>query len=132
MEGQHGRRRGRGEEGDATLNFVLVTPVVLTMIMLCVYLALWSDAQHVVTAAAQEGVAAARVESGTEQAGEDRATRFMDALAPARLVERSVTSTRGTDQAQVVVTGRVESLIPGVSLRVRATATAPIEQFRSP
>ncbi len=132
MESQHGRRRGRGEHGDATVAFVLVTPVVLVMIMASVYLALWSDAQHVVTAAAQEGVAAARVEAGTEQAGEDRANGFLDALGPARLVERSVTSSRDSDQAQVVVSGRVQSLVPGLSLRVHATATAPVEKFRAP
>jgi Flp pilus assembly protein TadG len=130
MRSQHGRRRGRGEHGDATLSFVLVTPVVLVMIMACVYLAMWSNAQHVVTAAAQEGLSAARVENGTEQAGEDRANRFLDALAPARLVERSVSATRDTEEAQVQVSGMVESLVPGLRLRVHATATAPVEVFR--
>lgn len=114
------------------MTFVLVTPVVMVLIMTCVYLALWSHAQHVVTAAAQEGVAAARVETGTEQAGEDRANGFLDALAPARLVERSVTSSRDSEQAQVVVSAMVEGLVPGLRLRVQATATAPVEEFRAP
>ena len=131
MRYEEGRRRGRGEHGDATLSFVLVTPVVLVMIMASVYAAMWSHAQHVVTAAAQEGLAAARVETGTQQAGEDRANFFLDALAPSRLVERSVSASRDTDQAQVEVSGMVESLVPGVRLRVHATATAPVEVFRA-
>lgn len=113
------------------MSFVLVTPVLLVMIMAAVYVALWSHAQHVVTAAAQEGLAAARVETGTQVAGEERANRFLDALAPSRLVERSVTATRDAEQARVEVSAMVESLVPGVRLRVHATATAPVEVFRA-
>jgi len=129
---RHGRRRGRGEDGDATLSFVLVTPVVLMLILAAVYLALWSHAQHVVIAAAQEGLAAVRVEAGTEAAGEERASRFLDALAPARLVERAVVVSRDADEARVSVSGTVESLVPGLRLGVRATAAASVEVFRAP
>jgi Flp pilus assembly protein TadG len=130
----HSRRqwRGRGERGEATLSFVLVTPVVLTMIMAAVYLALWSHAQHVVTAAAQEGLAAARVETGSAEAGEARANRYLDALAPSRLVERSVQARRDVDEAEVQVSGMVESLVPGLRFGVRATARAAVEEFRAP
>lgn len=128
----HGRERGRGEQGDATLSFVLVTPAVLVLIMAAVYMALWSHAQHVVTAAAQEGLAAARVEGGTQQAGVDRANLFLDALAPARLVDRSVTVSRDAVLAEVEVSGAVESLVPGVRFQVHATAVAEVEAFRAP
>lgn len=113
------------------MSFVLVTPVLLVMIMASVYAALWSHAQHVVTAAAQEGLAAARVETGTQEAGEERANRFLDALAPSRLVGRSVSASRDAEQARVEVSAMVESLVPGVRLRVHATATAPVEAFRA-
>lgn len=105
---------------------------MLVLILAAVYLALWSHAQHVVTAAAQEGLAAARVEQGTEAAGEDRANRFLDALAPSRMVERSVSAWRDGEEAGVEVRATVEGLVPGLRLGVRATATAPVEVFRAP
>jgi Flp pilus assembly protein TadG len=114
------------------LSFVLVTPVMLMLILASTYLALWSHAQHVVTAAAQEGVAAARVENGTEEAGEARAIHFLDALGPSRLMQRTVVVSRDADVAEVKVSGTVESLVPGLRLGVHATATAPVETFRAP
>lgn len=101
------------------------------MILAAVYLAIWSHAQHVVTAAAQEGLAAARVEAGTAEAGEARALRYLDALGPPRLVERSVQARREGGEAEVAVSGTVESLVPGLRFPVRATARAAVEEFRA-
>ena len=122
-------RLDRDERGDATLGFVLVTPAVLVMILGAVYLGLWLHCRTVATAAAQEGLAAVRVENGDPIAGEARATRYLDALAPTRFVDREVTSQRSAGEARVEVRGVVDDIVPGIRFTVRAVARAPVERF---
>ena len=88
--------------------------------------------QHVVTAAAQEGLVAAQVEGGSPAAGEDRATRFLTELAPPLLRDRSVSSQPVGGDARVVVAGTVAEVVPGLRLQVRAVAQGPREEFRAP
>lgn len=123
------RLRDRDERGDATLGFVLVTPAMLVMILGGVYLGLWLHCRTVATAAAQEGLAAVRVENGDPAAGEARANRYLDALAPTRFVDREVTSQRNAGEARVEVRGVVDDIVPGIRFTVRAVARAPVERF---
>jgi Flp pilus assembly protein TadG len=117
------------ERGDATLGFVLVTPAILVLILSAVYLGLWTHCRTVATAAAQEGLAAARVENGDPAAGEARANRYLDALAPSRFIEREVSSQRTAEEARVEVRGVVDDIFPGLRFSVRAVARAPVERF---
>ena len=50
----------RGERGDAAVEAVLITPVLLFLIMVVIQFGLWYHASHVAEAAAQEGASAAR------------------------------------------------------------------------
>lgn len=125
-------RPARGEQGSATLPLVLVTPAMLVLILGGVQLGLWMHLQHVVTAAAQEGLVAARVEGGSPAAGEARADRFLTELAPPLLRDRRVSSQPLGDDARVEVSGTVAQVIPGLQLRVRAVSQGPIERFRAP
>ena len=122
-------RRRTDERGDATLGFVLVTPAMLVLILSAVYLGLWTHCRTVATAAAQEGLAAARVENGDPAAGEARANRYLDALAPSRFVERDVSSQRTAEEARVEVRGVVDDIFPGLRFSVRAVARGPVERF---
>jgi len=121
-----------GERGSATLQLVLVTPAVLVMILTVVHVGLWFDCQHVVTAAAEEGLAAARTEGGTPDAGSQRANQFLDSLAPRLLTDRRVSSTSDGDTAQVSVDGAVADVVPGLHLNVHARAHGSLETFRAP
>ena len=125
------RVRGRGERGEITLSFVLVTPAVLVLILGAVYLGLWLHCRTVATAAAQEGLAAARVESGDPAGGAARANRYLDVLAPARFVDREVSSQRSADEATVEVRGVVDDIVPGIRFSVRAVARGPVERFEA-
>ena len=125
-----GRKHGRGERGSASTEAVLVTPVLLFLVMLIVQFGLWYHAQHVVRAAAQEGVRAARAEGGTDVAGETKAQSFLAGAGP-RIVEAViVTAERGADSATVSISGEATSVVPGFRLPVEATATSPVERFR--
>lgn len=106
-------------------------PVLLFLVMLVIQFGLWYHAQHVVQAAAQEGVRAARVEGGTAGAGQQRAEAFLDSAGSTLVRDAGVTATRDGETATVRVTGRVAGVVPGFSLPLDASAESPVERFRS-
>ena len=124
-------RRLRGEQGDATVEAVLATPVLLLLILLVVQFGLWYHASHTAEAAAQEGVRAARMERATAADGQQRAEAFMADAAPTLVDNVTVDATRDGDTARVEVSGTVHSLIPGLELTVHAEAESPVERFRA-
>lgn len=124
------RHHGRGERGSASTEAVLVTPVLLFLVMLIVQFGLWYHAQHVVRAAAQEGVRAARAEAGTDDDGTERATDFLARAGPSIVAALEVSVDRDSEVASVSIRGEAVSVVPGFHLPVKATATSPVERFR--
>jgi Flp pilus assembly protein TadG len=122
----------RGERGSATTQLVLVTPALLTLLMLIVQVGLWFHASHVAHAAAQEGARAARAETGSQAAGQARAVDFLDSLGRRLILDRHVTATRTTETARVEISGHVAPVLPGMRLPVRAVAEGSVERFRAP
>ncbi len=123
-------RADRSESGLATVELVLVFPLMFLCIMLVVQFGLWAHAEHVATAAAQEGARAARAEDGTSAAGEDRARALIAAAGSQVLLSPTVSASRGSDAVDVEVRGHAVSVVPGLSLPIRATAAGPVERFR--
>ena len=121
----------RSERGDATVEAVLATPVLLLLILTAIQFGLWYHAVHTAQAAAQEGVRAARVEGATALDGRLRAEGFMADAAPTLVDDVAVDATRDTETAHVEVRGTLHSLIPGFALPVHAEANSPIERFRA-
>lgn len=125
------RPRHRGDRGSTTVELVIAVPVLLFMIMTIIQFGLWYHASHVAQAAAQEGVRAARVDTGTAEAGQARAVSFVVEAAPTLLVDVTVQADRTATTAHVQVNATVRSIIPGLSLPVHATADSPVESFRA-
>ncbi|MGH9153144.1 MAG: TadE/TadG family type IV pilus assembly protein [Acidimicrobiales bacterium] len=125
------RRRCRAEDGDAVTETVIVVPVLLLLIMVVVQFGLWYHAEHVVQAAAQEGVRAARALDGTPESGKERAQRFLEVTAASLIEEPAIHATRDDRHAAVEVTGRAVAVIPGLRLGVRSRAVSPTEGFRA-
>lgn len=125
-------RRGlRSEDGDAVTETVILVPVLLILIMAVVQFGLWYHAEHVVQAAAQEGVRAARALEGTAEGGRSRAQQLL-AVTAASLVENPVIQAARNDrQASVEVTGTAVAVIPGLHLGVRGHAVSTTESFRA-
>ena len=123
--------RLRGDRGDATVEAVLTVPVLLLMIMIVIQFGLWYHASHTLEAAAQEGVRAARVEGGRASDGQDRTEQFVRYATPTLVQDVQVTATRDDQIARVEVQGSVHSLVPGLTLSVRAEAQSPVERFRA-
>ena len=120
----------RNERGDAGVEAVLVVPVLLFLILVVLQAGLWFHGAQVVEAAAQEGVRAGRVETGTAAAAEDRARQFVVALSPSIASTANVRASRTAATTSVTVSGRVQAVVPGLGLTVSGSAEAPTERFR--
>ncbi|HVT78726.1 MAG TPA: TadE family protein [Acidimicrobiales bacterium] len=118
------------ERGSATTEVVLLTPVLLFLVMLVVQFGLWYHAEHVVQAAAQEGVRTARLEGSTADAGRTRAVDFLTRLGPTIVRQPVITATRDANNAAVSIQGHAVTVLPGFSLPVKARASSPVERFR--
>lgn len=109
---------------------VIVFPVAMLLILLLLQAALWFLARSVAQDAAQDGARAAALVGGSPAAGEQAAKADLAQLAGPMLSSTSVSATRSAGRAQVTVSGTAESLLPGFSLTVSASAAEPTEQFR--
>jgi Flp pilus assembly protein TadG len=122
-------RRSR-EEGMTTTEVAILFPAVLFLLMLIVQYGLWWHGKQVADAAAAEAAAAARVPSGTEDAGTSAAEVFLSEAG--NLTDIIVTVDRGPDVVTVTVTGRAPQLVPGYAWAVTARSVVPVEQFLDP
>lgn len=118
------------EHGAVSTEAVLLTPVLLFVVMLVVQFGLWYHAEHVVQAAAREGVRAARAEGSSAEAGRSRAVEFLAATGPTIVRDAEVTARLDEQRAVVRVTGRAVHIVSGLSMPVGATAVAEVERFR--
>jgi len=120
----------RSEDGSAATELVVVFPAVLLGLLLVFQLGLWYHARHVALAAAEEGVRAARVQTGSAPAGAARARRFLRALGPTVVAHPVVRASRDQDTARVEVAGQALNVLPWLHLPVRQAAQGPVERFR--
>ncbi len=120
----------RDEDGAATTEAVLVTPVLLLLIMAIVQFGLWYHGSHVALAAAQEGARAARLEGGSHQAGTARARSFLAGLGREVVGRPQVEAERDRARARVEVRGSAVAVVPGLHLPIRAVSEGPVERFR--
>lgn len=130
-EGPPRRSRSRGERGDATVEMVIVVPVLIFLIMCIVQFGLWMHASRIADAAARDGVAAARLDGAAGNTSGDAARRTLDRLADGLILGSHVSASRDADRVSVNVTGSVRAVIPGIELPVTGWADGSIERFRS-
>lgn len=122
----------RDERGEAMIQTVIVAPVLFTMIMAIVQFALVAHAQNVAEAAAQEGVAAARMFDASDADGVTAARSALASLGPQMLTSRGVAVQSSATTTTVTVTGRAISLVPFLHPQISETATAALEQYVDP
>ena len=121
---------GARERGSASLELVVVFPVVLLLIFGGVQGALWYHARSVAMAAAQEGARAAGAEGGNPAAGEAAATAFLDSAGGSGvLTGPGVHVTRSATEATATVTGTAPTVLPGMRLAVDQSASVPVERI---
>ena len=130
------RRRlpGRPERGAATLELVVLFPVVLLITFGVIEGALWYHARNVALAAAEEGVRAATSNGASLADGVAEARSFaQEAGADGVLSGIAVTAGGGDVQVTITVEGSSQSLFPGWSGHlVSQSASGPVERFTGP
>jgi Flp pilus assembly protein TadG len=125
-------RRAR-ETGSVTMELAILAPVLLLLVFTIVQVALWSYARSLALGAAQEGLVAARVESGTADAGRSEALDFLARTASDSLLDPQVNVRATPREVAVHVSGRALSVLPGVpGLPVRQSAQGPRERYSQP
>lgn len=121
-----GETANANDEGSATVELVLATPALMLMLLIVVQAGLWGIATYTAHAAAGEAVTVLRAADGTAIDAASVATEAVGDLGGG-LNGLDVNAVRDIDSATVTVSGTAVELIPGLTLPVTATQTAPVE-----
>ena len=112
MISRHLRARLReGDRGNATVEFALVTPILLALALGVLQLALVLHVRTTLTAAAAEGARAAALAGADLSAGERRARALLDGNIAEGVVE-SVVVQRERRDAALLVAVRIDARLP--------------------
>jgi len=106
---------------------VVVVPILMIVLLTVLQVAIWYYGQSVATAAAQHGLDAARVPSGSSAAGRATVQQFVDQVGGLGLT--GVDVDRTPEQVSITVEGEVQALVPFFSVPVRVTLDAPVERI---
>jgi Flp pilus assembly protein TadG len=126
----------RAERGAATLELVVLFPVLLLIIFGVIQGALYYHGRNVALAAAEQGVRAGRTDGAGDPAAvaAQQARQFLaDTGELDNLTGLVITPTVVGDRVRVTVTARTVSLLPGLpGPRVSQSASGSLERFTSP
>lgn len=117
------------ERGSVTVESVILFPLALLLIFGAIQGGLYYYARSIATAAAEQGLQAARTEQGSAASGGASAQQFLTGGgSKGLLTDITVDPTRTATTAAVTVTGAVPSLIPGLTLTVSQIAAGAVER----
>lgn len=122
------RVRGRSAAGSASIQAVILLPLMFTIMFVGMQAALYYHARSVAIAASQEGARAA----GSEQHGNGRAAAadfIVSAGGQDVLHDVTINSALTATSSTVTVTGASMSVIPGWTLQVSQSSTVPVERI---
>lgn len=122
------RWRRRSERGAIGVEFMLILSMMVVVFLVMLQYAVRAHAHRIVTAAAEEGLAAAAAYDGSAEEGRRTAQRYVNDLGPG--VESAVvTASRSAATARVTVKGEVEEFVPFLTVEVSAEVEGPVERF---
>ncbi|MFD2422688.1 TadE/TadG family type IV pilus assembly protein [Amycolatopsis pigmentata] len=123
--------RRRPDSGSESVGLAVLFPVVLVLVLSIVQGGLWWHAHTVAAQAAQAGVDAGRPVGATSSTAEHAARSFTERAGRGVLTTAEVRATVTGQTVQVTVSGTTTRLlpIPGLDIRVDATAQAAKERF---
>lgn len=126
------RRRTTTDRGSTSLEWAILFPVLLLLIMGIVQGGLWFHARQTALAAAQEGVRAGRAEHAPSGTGTTTTERFLSDHAHPLLSNTAVTDHSSATEIRIRVTGETFSLVPGMRVQVAQEAAGAVERFTRP
>ncbi|WP_018640271.1 TadE/TadG family type IV pilus assembly protein [Parafrankia elaeagni] len=122
-------RRSSRDAGAVSVELVIATPLLMTMLLLVVQYALWAHASHIAATAARRGADAARAYGAPPTAGPDSAQITLDQLGDRVLTGTHIQLDAHPDTVTLTITGSAISLLPGFSLPVTGHATGAVERL---
>ncbi|MGE0139370.1 MAG: TadE family protein [Ilumatobacteraceae bacterium] len=127
---RHRARRSRccDDRGSAAVEMVLCAATAMLLLLTVLQVGIWYHARSVAQTAARQGLDNVRTVDGSSDAGVAVANEFLDQTGGA-LHDRDVHATRTAQQSSVTVTGKVVSILPGISFDVSVTVDAPTERI---
>ncbi|WP_053678302.1 TadE family protein [Streptomyces sp. XY66] len=120
-------QRDARDRGAVSLEMLIVFPAVLLIILLVVHVGLWWHARNVAMSAAQLGVESARVRGASAGTGTAEAREFLS-RAGGSISGTSVSGSKGAT-VTIRVTGYVDTMIPGLKLKIDQHADAAAERI---
>ncbi|HEU5002541.1 MAG TPA: TadE/TadG family type IV pilus assembly protein [Actinomycetota bacterium] len=122
--------RGANDGGQATLELLLVLPLLLFVLLGLIQFAIWYNAEQTTIAAAQEGAAQASTHGGEAAAAQQRAQLLMAGVSSMSTAPQITVAPAGAGQILVSVSAHLQSLIPGLGgFGLHASALARVEQL---
>lgn len=119
------------DEGAASIELVVLFPVVLLATFGLLQGALWYHAREVASTAATTAVVSARADGGTVADGQQSADALLSQTGDV-LSDVQVSVTRSDDRVLATVSGRSVSLLPGIAgPAVEQIASGSVERFTS-
>jgi len=132
LSGRWRRMRDDADRGDATVEAVIIVPVIVVLTLLVVQFVLVWHGRHVAQAAAQTAARSAAAYQAQPAVGQAAGDDYLAEVAPNLLPGRSVTVTRDSAGVTVIVTADVLTVIPFAGFHIQEQATAPLEIFVGP
>ncbi|TDC64468.1 pilus assembly protein [Actinomadura sp. GC306] len=135
-QGQHHQHRLTGpgaDSGASSMEWALLTPVLILLMLVVVQFTMVFHARHVALAAAQSGARVARtapVGGGWQDAATAKAAGDVREIGPELLSGLSVRAGESGDQRWVEVSGEAVTVVPFMTFRVSQRSQGPIECFR--
>lgn len=117
-KGRPDRRRHR-DDGTVTAQTAVLTPALLGLILMIVQVAVWQHAIHCTRAAAEQALAATRVQHGSPRAGHAAADTLLRTVGQV-VTDPTITIDRRPGSVTVTIDGYAEPVIPGLHLPVHA------------
>jgi len=123
------RLRDARDRGDATVDAVIIVPVIVVLTLLVVQFVLVWHGRHVAQAAAQTAARSAAAYQAQPAVGQAAGDEYLAEVAPNLLPGRVVSVTRDAAGATAIVTAGVLTVIPFAAFQIQEQATVPLEIF---
>jgi Flp pilus assembly protein TadG len=117
------------EEGNASIVGAILLPLLFVFILAIVQAGMVYHANNTARAIANTTVQATRLEDGTVEAGQAAASSRLQMVGPNLILNPAVAVSRTPETASATVTGRVQSILPGLRFPIEQTATGPVERW---
>jgi len=121
----------RTERGSASVEAVLIVPVLMVVLVMIVQCVLWIEAEQSVELAAAGGARAARAYGAHPGEGVIQAEQVLRGRGSGVEDPRVTSHLLAGGVIELVVTGSSIAIVPGMHLPVSSTAAGPSQTFRS-